>query len=230
MAKTKTTKKNKSKTKERLTAHIILDRSGSMSSNWAATLEGVNAYVKALADEGLDGTVSLTMFDTNGSGACIEALRTDIDISDWTSVTALEVSPRGSTPLRDAIGTVLSRMKGKTYTGKVAVAVMTDGYENASVEYSAEAIKTLIAECEDKGWLINYLGAKHDAWEQARGLGFQATMTANYADQSVTAMLSSVATSHSHYTNTAHSGSLRSAGAGATFGFTPEQRKKMVGA
>ena len=45
---------------------------------------------------------------------------------------------------------------------KVLVTVVTDGYENASREYSGNAIKTLVEELKSKGWVFAYIGANQD--------------------------------------------------------------------
>ena len=45
---------------------------------------------------------------------------------------------------------------------KVLVTVFTDGYENASKEYSGKAIKTLVDELKTKGWVFAYIGANQD--------------------------------------------------------------------
>ena len=43
-----------------------------------------------------------------------------------------------------------------------SVTVITDGYENASKEYSHKAIKSLIEAYKSEGWLFAYIGADHD--------------------------------------------------------------------
>ena len=45
---------------------------------------------------------------------------------------------------------------------KVLVTVVTDGYENASKEYSGKAIKALVDELKAKGWVFAYIGANQD--------------------------------------------------------------------
>ena len=45
---------------------------------------------------------------------------------------------------------------------RVLVTVVTDGYENASREYSGKAIKALVDELKAKGWVFAYMGANQD--------------------------------------------------------------------
>ena len=53
---------------------------------------------------------------------------------------------------------------------KVLVTVITDGYENASVEYSGTAIKALVEELRAKGWVITYIGANQDVEKVASAI------------------------------------------------------------
>lgn len=44
----------------------------------------------------------------------------------------------------------------------VLVTIITDGYENASREFTGRAIKGLIEGLKKKDWVFTYIGAKHD--------------------------------------------------------------------
>jgi uncharacterized protein YegL len=44
----------------------------------------------------------------------------------------------------------------------VLVTIMTDGEENASIEYSGLAIKKMIEELKLKRWTFTYIGTDHD--------------------------------------------------------------------
>ena len=44
----------------------------------------------------------------------------------------------------------------------VVVTVITDGYENSSVEYSGAAIKALVEHLKGEGWSFAYMGTDHD--------------------------------------------------------------------
>ena len=55
--------------------------------------------------------------------------------------------------------------------------------ENASREYDSQAIKSLIEEKTEQGWLIIYLGADHDAILQSRRFGFQYEKSLHYAKE-----------------------------------------------
>ena len=48
------------------------------------------------------------------------------------------------------------------FRSNVLVTVVTDGYENASKEYSGKAIKALVDELKAKEWVFAYIGANQD--------------------------------------------------------------------
>ena len=53
---------------------------------------------------------------------------------------------------------------GKEAGQRCILAIMTDGLENASREYTKETLKTLLdRKQKEEGWLVLYLGAGHDA-------------------------------------------------------------------
>ena len=61
-------------------------------------------------------------------------------------------------------------------------AVMTDGMENASREWTHPAIKALVEQqTRDYGWQFLYMGADQDAIEVGRGLGVAAERSVTYA-------------------------------------------------
>lgn len=70
------------------------------------------------------------------------------------------------------------------------LAVMTDGLENATREYSKETIKALLdRKQKEEGWLVLYPGAGHDAWTQARAMGLHAGNVAAFDKQAIGVIL-----------------------------------------
>ena len=70
---------------------------------------------------------------------------------------------------------------------RVLVTVVTDGYENASREYSGKAIKALVDELKEKGWVFAYIGANQDVEAVAatmsitNAMSFEATIDGTIA-------------------------------------------------
>jgi uncharacterized protein with von Willebrand factor type A (vWA) domain len=66
-------------------------------------------------------------------------------------------------------------------TNPSAICILTDGHENASREYRADAIKPMIEHAEKNGWAFVYLGANQDAFAVASAYGIQAGRTFAFA-------------------------------------------------
>ncbi len=160
---------------------ILLDRSGSMQTLWSEALNAVNGYVKKLAENKVDTGVTLATFDNDGDEFKFEVIRDRVIPSTWKPVSAEDATPRGLTPLNDAIGRIVTLAKrgsnGEPYD-KLALIVMTDGLENASREYSHAAAKALLDDCRAKNWQVIFLGADFDNAAQAASYGNAGAQTA----------------------------------------------------
>ena len=153
---------------------ILIDRSGSMSSMWAEALSSVNSYAKKLGEDKVDTYITVATFDANGGKPTFDVIRDRMEPKEWKPITDSDASPRGMTPLNDAIGKIVTLARkghnGKDYD-KAAVIIMTDGMENASTEYSHTAAKALLDDCRSKGWQVIFLGANFDNMAQATSYG-----------------------------------------------------------
>ncbi len=149
---------------------IIIDESGSMGHLRNATLSGVNETLNAIRQAKKDYTdtqthfLTLVTFDAPGPRGM--AVRTLIDtkpIGDVTEFT--DYHPNGGTPLYDAMGQSINHLHQlikEDSDASAIVTVMTDGLENASREYNAHQLKTLIEQLKEEGWTFNYMGSAHD--------------------------------------------------------------------
>lgn len=174
-----------------LYAHILLDRSGSMETIRAPTIDAVNEYVAGLAaDPNFDAAVSLSAFNSGHDNSMVLDLIIDgKPAKDLPKLTAETYEPNGGTPLNDAIGKTIQRMDSETHRPgeSIALVIMTDGHENASREFSRHAIKALI-ETKQKAhnWLIVYLGANQDSFaEGTSARGTAAAQTMNFVPTSM---------------------------------------------
>jgi hypothetical protein len=157
--------------------HIILDQSGSMSDCVNQTLKGLadqRKEILAIANEFPDQEirVGLTVFDHN-----IELKYSNLSVTELSRMNSFHYKPNGQTALLDAIGmSVAATQRLMVNEGDSAVIIiLTDGYENASKEYSHKQIKELIQAKEETGkWSFTYLGATLDAVEIARSMNIKA--------------------------------------------------------
>ena len=86
-------------------------------------------------------------------------------------------APAELTPLYDAVGRTMTGLKGK----KGVFVILTDGAENASVEYTQQQIFDMVTEQKKKGWEVVFLGADQDAWAASQVLGVDAGSTMSFA-------------------------------------------------
>lgn len=175
---------------------FVLDRSGSMSGLEGDVIGGFNSFVKeqqVLKDEARLTTV---LFDDK-----YEILHERKNIKDVKPITKDEYYVRGSTALLDAIGKTIKTLKKQiARTDKVIFVINTDGYENASVEYTNEKIKELVEKMKNKRkWEFVFLGANIDSFATGRALGV--TWTGNYTSskEGVVSVYNTVSTMTSNY-------------------------------
>ncbi len=152
---------------------FLLDRSGSMAGLESDTIGGFNAFVERQAKLEGETLVTTVLFDDE-----YEVLWNGIPAPS-ARLTVNEYYVRGCTALLDAIGkTILDVGMRISHTpepyrpGKVIFVITTDGYENASREFTYQKIKELIRHQKEKyQWEFIFLGANIDAVKEADNLG-----------------------------------------------------------
>jgi hypothetical protein len=154
-------------------AYVLLDRSGSMQSLWVEALSSVNAYAKGLADNkdghSVDSHITLAVFDDQ-AGLQFDVLRRKQPALHWETVTDADASPRGMTPLLDALGRIVAMAEADN-PDKAVIVVMTDGQENDSREVTREGAKAALDRVKAKGWEVVFLGANFDNISDAEAVG-----------------------------------------------------------
>lgn len=142
---------------------VIIDESGSMQSIKNAAIDNVNETIQTIRSaqkkhEDQEHYVSLVTFNDD-----VKTLYECVPADDVKELTAESYCPDCCTALYDAMGVSLNALRKKVAKDdKVLVTIVTDGYENASREYSGKAIKALVDELKAKGWVFAYIGANHD--------------------------------------------------------------------
>jgi hypothetical protein len=170
---------------------IVLDRSGSMEDCRTDAIGAVNSYLRQVKDDkDMEAAVSLVIFDSQG----IDVIRDHVPAAACAELAAEEYQPRAATPLLDAVGHGVALLdKAKERDRRCILAVMTDGLENASREYTKDTIKALLdRKQKEEGWLVLYLGAGHDAWAQASAIGLQRGNVASFSKVHVSASMEAV--------------------------------------
>lgn len=166
---------------------FILDRSGSMSGLEGDTIGGFNSMLKKQREEEGDANVTTVLFDDE-----IEMLHKRVNIKEIKNITSKDYYVRGCTALLDAIGYSINFMinvqknKKEEKAKNVLFIITTDGYENASKEYTYEKVKKMITyEKERYNWQFLFLGANIDAISTARNFGISEEFASNYVSDEV---------------------------------------------
>jgi uncharacterized protein YegL len=145
---------------------FVLDRSGSMSSMAVEAIGGINGFLDSQQKLPGDARLTLVLFDHEYLVMYDGCPLKDVPpLNDHTYV------PRGCTALLDAIGRTINTIGERLdktpeaeRPGKVIIAILTDGLENASQEFSPEQIRLMIEHQREKyAWEFIYLGANQDA-------------------------------------------------------------------
>ena len=154
---------------------FIIDRSGSMSSIEKETIEGYNSFLKKEKKGQGNVFVTTVLFDDQ-----YELLYSREDIKNVNHMTNKEYYARGCTALMDAVGRTITNMDRKIpKNNRVVVVIMTDGLENASIEYNRNQVKKLIE--KHKKWEFVFLGANIDSFAEGESLGIRKERIANFS-------------------------------------------------
>lgn len=152
---------------------FLLDRSGSMGTRVQETLDGYNRFLAEHSQSGC--RVTTVLFDDT-----YEVLYDGVPAAD-AALSKRQYWVRGCTALYDAIGRAImtvgtrhARMRPKDRP-RTFLVILTDGYENASREYSSSRVRAMLDKQRDKhGWEILFFGCDVDAALSARELALPA--------------------------------------------------------
>lgn len=167
-------------------AYVLIDRSGSMEAIKDGVINGVNAFIAEQAQIAGNCRLTLVQFDTQDPFEVVVAGKRIAKASHLTDAT---YSPRGGTPLYDAIGTLIERADARV-AKRVAkrapaedqvVVIVTDGLENSSRTWTQSKVNKLIEKRRSRGWTFVFLGANQDSYEAGRDLGVDGGNTSNWA-------------------------------------------------
>ncbi len=166
---------------------FVLDKSGSMFGLESDTIGGFNSMLskqKRISDEAI---LSLILFNDD-----IEIVYQNTPIDNVKDLTIRDYQTGGCTALLDAIGITISKIENfyqklskEELPEKTVVIIITDGYENASREYSLSQIKSLVERKKLKNnWEFIFLGANIDAINTAESFGINSNRAANFHNDS----------------------------------------------
>jgi hypothetical protein len=167
---------------------FILDRSGSMHAIRDDAIGGFNAFVESQKAVPGEARFTFVSFDHE-----YETVMFRKNLREVEPLTPHTYVPRGTTALLDAIGRTvnavgaqLAALPESERPSKVIVAILTDGMENASKEFTPSQIKEMVKHQEGiYSWEFIYLAANQDAFAVGGSLGIRKENIANFAPTGV---------------------------------------------
>ena len=196
-------KKTKSRKNSNNRVHFILDESGSMGSCRNSTIDGFNEYINGLKHDknGNKYKISLTKFE----GGNIVNVYQDVHVKDVQPLTTNDYCPCGGTNLNDAIGDTMTNMKKSAPKRKhnTLIIIMTDGWENMSREWTADAVANLVKEQEKEGWTVTFLGANIDTVKVGKTYAIKESNTKSYSTHNMGATMRGLSQATAAYASTA---------------------------
>jgi uncharacterized protein YegL len=130
----------------------VVDRSGSMASICSDAIGGFNSFLASQKTQPGSTKFTLVLFDNE-----YQVVHNGTDIKLVEDLNTTTFMPRGSTALLDAIGKTiddignrLSQTSESDRPGKVILAILTDGEENASTVYTPKKVKGMIRNQQEK--------------------------------------------------------------------------------
>lgn len=161
---------------------FVLDESGSMAGLESDTIGGFNGMLEKQKKESGRAYVTTVLF---ASG--MKTLHDRERIDRVRPLTGRDYVPGGSTALIDAVGSTIEHISSvhryirkEDVPERTVFIITTDGMENASRNYSADAVRRMIEKKKEKGWEFIFLGANIDSVSVAGRFGIDRSRAVDY--------------------------------------------------
>jgi hypothetical protein len=161
---------------------IILDESGSMGSCKTDTIGGVNLFLDNQKRIRGEARVTLVKFSDY-----YKIINDSVPLAEIIYLDENNYTPSNTTALLDAVGRTINSI-GKRLADtpeverpeSVIFAIITDGYENASTEFSRSQVFSMVSHQRNKySWRFIFLGADIDAWGEEIGINLNVNIQKN---------------------------------------------------
>ena len=146
---------------------FVLDRSGSMNALAEDAIVGFDALLFEQKKINPQTLFSLSIFDHE-----IMAIHDAVPLIDVPNLSSEIYVPRGATALNDAIGAMIQQIgKRAKRSTRVLIAILTDGEENSSRQFSRDDIMSMVTYRRTTyDWQFIFIGPE-DALEYALSIG-----------------------------------------------------------
>lgn len=158
---------------------VVLDRSGSMAAIADDIVGGFNEFLARQRAEAGEARITVAQFD---SGNPFEVLIDGMPVREVTDLAREAYQPRGTTPLYDAIGSMIGRVDAVSagHDEDQLMVIVTDGLENASREHDRASVFSMITDRRRRGWSFMFLGADQDSYASGARMAMAGANTANW--------------------------------------------------
>ena len=208
--------KSKKNNKKIIHALTIVDKSSSMEPFRSRTIEGINANIGALKTE-VDADTQILNTQLQFSTGGFEFIRVGAPVAELPDMTPNDYAPNGCTPLLDAIGYGIEKVK--EFHGnklgddnlKIIVTIFTDGEENSSTKWTKADIKKMIEHFQSDGkWTFTFVGCGsiESVTATSAGFGIAGSNTVAYVatDAGTKDAFAKIATSYCNFARSAKLG------------------------
>lgn len=166
-------------TNQALHISVVLDRSGSMAAIADDIVGGFNEFLARQRAEAGEARITVAQFDSEDP---FELLIDGMPVREVTDLRREAYQPRGTTPLYDAIGSMIGRIDAVSagHDEDQLMVIVTDGLENASREHDRASVFSMITDRRRRGWSFLFLGADQDSYASGASLAMARANTANW--------------------------------------------------
>ena len=185
----KQTNQTKTDAQKNLTELVfVLDKSGSMTGLESDTIGGFNSMLKKQKKAPGECLVTTVLFSDT-----MQTVHDRVPLSEVKEMTEEDYQPMGCTALYDALGNTVNKItsihkyiRKEDVPSNTVFVIITDGYENASREFTHARLKSLVESKKEKEkWEFLFIGANIDAAATAESIGIARNRAANYKADSV---------------------------------------------
>ena len=204
--------------------YLLLDRSGSMQSIKTDTEGGFAAFVEEQKRTPGECRVTLAQFDNHYDVVYADRPIADVPAARPAAARQHRAARRDGQARSPTPAPSWPPCAEDERPDTVIVAIMTDGYENASQEWTHPAIKSLVEQqTEQYGWQFLYMGADQDAIEVGRNIGIKADHAVSYGRGKSQEVMASASAKISHVRTSRAAGDA----AAPMPAFTDEERRDL---
>lgn len=152
---------------------VVLDRSASMEAMQGEAIHAFNDFVMEQRTVTGSAKMSLVQFNHQTEWTCV-----GVPIESVGELNRRDYRPNGNTAMLDAIGETIMvtrrRLKDESEQPMVIIVVITDGWENSSMEFTAPGVRSLISESESRDdWRFVFLASDLSSVRDGVEMGFQ---------------------------------------------------------